>query len=56
VDEWWWDPAQARRSARAQVLLDQGRGSDPEDSEVAEPRALLLVFDGAGWNVEGVYE
>lgn len=43
LDERWWDPAQSRRSARAQVLLD-------------EPKALLLIFVGASWAVEGVYE
>ncbi|MFC4602641.1 DNA polymerase Y family protein [Rhodococcus kronopolitis] len=43
LDERWWDPAQSRRSARAQVLLD-------------EPKALLLIFVGGQWRVEGVYE
>ncbi|MFE3290053.1 DNA polymerase Y family protein [Rhodococcus sp. NPDC059234] len=53
VDERWWDPAEARRSARAQVLLAQARDRTPGD---AEPRALLLIFGGTGWNIEGVYE
>lgn len=43
VDEYWWDPAQARAVARLQVLLD---GS----------RALLVIHTADGWKVEGVYD
>ncbi|MGW5076037.1 DNA polymerase Y family protein [Rhodococcus sp. NPDC004095] len=51
VDERWWDPAAARRAARAQVLLGPGTGVGD-----GAPRALLVLFDGAGWCVEGTYE
>ncbi len=43
VDERWWDAASARTAARAQVLLE-------------ESRALLMICEGGGWSVEGVYE
>ncbi|MBH0120765.1 DNA polymerase Y family protein [Rhodococcus sp. CX] len=43
VDEYWWDPAEARAVARLQVLLD---GS----------RALLVIHTSGGWKVEGVYD
>lgn len=49
VEERWWDPASARRLARAQVLLAPAGGE-------GGPRALLVRFDGSGWRVEGVYE
>ncbi|MFD4292054.1 DNA polymerase Y family protein [Rhodococcus sp. NPDC058532] len=51
VDERWWDRSTARRVARAQVLLGQGAGSG-----AGAPRALLVLYDGTGWCVEGVYE
>lgn len=43
VDERWWDAASVRTAARAQVLLE-------------ESRALLMICEGGGWSVEGVYE
>lgn len=43
VDERWWDPADSRTAARAQMLLD-------------ESRALLLIWAEGEWSVEGVYE
>lgn len=43
VDERWWDPADSRTAARAQMLLE-------------ESRALLLIWADGGWSVEGVYE
>ncbi|MGA9870427.1 MAG: DNA polymerase Y family protein [Rhodococcus sp. (in: high G+C Gram-positive bacteria)] len=43
VDERWWDPAIGMHGARLQVLFD-------------ENRALLLIYDGDGWRVEGIYE
>lgn len=42
VDEHWWDPAEAARMARAQVLAD-------------EAPALLLLCRGGAWSVEGIY-
>jgi protein ImuB len=49
VDERWWDPDQAKagRTARAQVLLDDG----DERSQ-----ALLLCYRQRRWYVEGIYE
>ena len=45
VDERWWDGGLTATGpvARVQVLL-------------ADDRALLLVFDGGQWRVEGIYE
>ncbi|HEY7484736.1 MAG TPA: DNA polymerase Y family protein [Streptosporangiaceae bacterium] len=43
VSERWWDPAQARRRARFQVVTDEGR-------------AYLLALEGGRWCVEGVYD
>lgn len=40
--ERWWDPDLARRRARFQVTLADGR-------------ALLLVLEGGGWAVEAAY-
>ncbi|PYC76820.1 DNA polymerase Y family protein [Streptomyces tateyamensis] len=40
--ERWWDPQRARRRARFQVTLADGR-------------ALLLVLEGGAWAVEGAY-
>ncbi|GAA4477951.1 DNA polymerase Y family protein [Rhodococcus olei] len=51
VDERWWDPGAARTASRAQVLLGPVAGAAE-----GEPRALLMLFDGDGWCVEGVYE
>ncbi|MCU7825567.1 hypothetical protein [Kitasatospora sp. DSM 101779] len=41
--EHWWDPARARRRARFQVA-------------VADGRALLLTVEGGHWYVEGAYD
>ncbi|PBC71665.1 impB/mucB/samB family protein [Streptomyces sp. TLI_235] len=41
--EHWWDPALARRRARFQVA-------------VADGRALLLTVEGGRWYVEGAYD
>ncbi|MFH8387163.1 DNA polymerase Y family protein [Kitasatospora sp. NPDC018058] len=41
--ERWWDPAEARRTARMQVVADDGR-------------ALLLAVTGGHWSVEGDYD
>jgi protein ImuB len=54
VDERWWDPDQAAagvggRTARAQVLLEGGRASDPGT-------ALLLCYRQRRWYLEGIYE
>jgi protein ImuB len=43
VDERWWAPAEARRRARFQVSLTDGR-------------ALLLVLAGGHWAVEAIYD
>lgn len=43
VDERWWAPDEARRSARFQVTLADGR-------------ALLLVLSAGAWTVEAVYD
>jgi protein ImuB len=43
VSERWWDPVQARRLARFQVVTDEGR-------------AYLLALEGGYWCVEGVYD
>jgi len=49
VDERWWDPAEAHRAVRAQVLLgDVGEGDEEE--------ALLLSCTGGRWHLEGVYD
>ncbi len=52
VDERWWDPDRSagsgNRTARAQVLLADGRA--------AEPRALLLCYRQKRWYLEGIYE
>jgi protein ImuB len=54
VDERWWDPGRAAagpvsRTARAQVLLEGGRASDPGI-------ALLLRYHQRRWYLEGSYE
>jgi protein ImuB len=54
VDERWWDPDWAvaglvGRTARAQVLLEGGHGSDPGT-------ALLLCYRQRRWYLEGTYE
>jgi protein ImuB len=54
VDERWWDPDRAAaglvgRTARAQVLLEGGRASDPGT-------ALLLCYRQRRWYLEGIYE
>ncbi|MGO9069332.1 DNA polymerase Y family protein [Mycobacterium sp.] len=50
VDERWWDPERAGgRTARAQVLLEGERGSDPGT-------ALLLCYRQRRWYLEGIYE
>ncbi|HEX6468553.1 MAG TPA: DNA polymerase Y family protein [Streptosporangiaceae bacterium] len=41
--ERWWDPDQARRLARFQVVTDDGR-------------AYLLAIEGGRWRVEGIYD
>jgi protein ImuB len=43
VDERWWDPGEARRRARFQVRLVDGR-------------AFLIVLTGGHWAVEAVYD
>jgi protein ImuB len=43
VSERWWDPDQARRRARFQVVTDAGE-------------AFLLALDGGRWHVEAVYD
>ncbi|MDY7086895.1 MAG: DNA polymerase Y family protein [Actinomycetota bacterium] len=43
VDERWWDAEQARRRARFQVLLSDGR-------------AFLLSLSGGHWAVEAIYD
>jgi protein ImuB len=43
IDERWWAPAEARRRARFQVALVDGR-------------ALLLALAGGHWAVEAVYD
>lgn len=43
MDERWWDATSGVRGARLQVLLD-------------ESRAVLLIYDGEAWRVEGIYE
>ncbi|GIE76000.1 hypothetical protein Aph02nite_19500 [Actinoplanes philippinensis] len=43
VDERWWAPDEARRRARFQVLLEDGR-------------ALLLSLAGGHWMVEAIYD
>lgn len=43
VDERWWDTATGMQGARLQVLFE-------------ESRAVLLIYDGDGWRVEGIYE
>jgi protein ImuB len=43
VDERWWAPGEARRRARFQVLLEDGR-------------ALLLSLTGGHWMVEAIYD
>jgi protein ImuB len=45
AEEFWWEPDGGRRRARLQVLLDG-----------VEQTALLLVREGQGWAVEGVYD
>ncbi len=52
VDERWWDQghqARAGRTARAQVLVDNGSGASPGT-------ALLLCYRQRRWYLEGVYE
>ncbi|GAB2912785.1 DNA polymerase Y family protein [Rhodococcus aerolatus] len=48
VVERWWDPGCARHGDRLQVVLE-AEGAGPE-------QALLLLRDGARWQVEGVYD
>ncbi len=43
VEERWWDPATARRRARLQLLLDDGR-------------AVLAALERRRWVVEAVYD
>jgi protein ImuB len=43
VEERWWDPAERRRSARLQVLLDDGS-------------AWLLVLERGRWSVAAHYD
>ncbi|MDJ0392684.1 DNA polymerase Y family protein [Rhodococcus sp. G-MC3] len=43
MDERWWDPITGMQGARLQVLFE-------------EHRAVLLVYDGDEWRVEGIYE
>ena len=43
VDERWWAPAEARRCARFQMQLADGR-------------ALLVALSGGHWAVEAVYD
>jgi protein ImuB len=43
VDERWWAPGEARRRARFQVLLEDGR-------------ALLMSLAGGHWLVEAIYD
>jgi protein ImuB len=43
VDERWWAPGEARRRARFQMLLADGR-------------ALLLSLTGGHWLVEAFYD
>jgi protein ImuB len=43
VEERWWDPAVARRRARLQVALADGR-------------ALLLIIEGGRWWIEATYD
>jgi protein ImuB len=43
VDERWWAPAEARRRARFQV-------------SVADGRAFLLALSGGVWAVEAIYD
>jgi protein ImuB len=43
VDERWWAPGEARRRARFQVVLVDGR-------------ALLLALAGGHWVVEAIYD
>ncbi|WP_433797467.1 DNA polymerase Y family protein [Actinoplanes sp. CA-252034] len=43
VDERWWAPGEARRRARFQMLLEDGR-------------ALLLSLAGGHWMVEAIYD
>lgn len=43
VEERWWDPATARRRARLQLLLDDGR-------------AVLATLERRRWVVEAVYD
>jgi protein ImuB len=43
VDERWWAPTEARRRARFQVALDDGR-------------ALLLSLVSGHWAIEAVYD
>lgn len=43
VDERWWAPGEARRQARFQVCLADGR-------------AMLLALDGGAWVVEAIYD
>lgn len=46
VDERWWDPgaaSTARQVARAQMMLE-------------DARAVLVLYDGGRWFVEGIYE
>ncbi|BBZ35025.1 DNA polymerase Y family protein [Mycolicibacterium confluentis] len=50
VDERWWDQDAPGRTARAQVLLEDG------SSATESGPALLLCYRKRRWYVEGVYE
>jgi protein ImuB len=43
VDERWWAPAEARRRARFQISLTDGR-------------AVLLSLSGGHWAIEAIYD
>ncbi len=58
VDERWWDPAEAHRAVRAQVLLGESGpgGSGPGEAGTGERLALLLRCSQGRWQLEGVYD
>ncbi|MGD9619852.1 MAG: DNA polymerase Y family protein [Mycolicibacterium sp.] len=49
VDERWWEDAGKGRTARAQVLLGDGRHQGPG-------QALLLCYRKRRWYLEGIYD